>query len=591
MPRALLRERVRDLLELVGAAGVLGLRVVVEVEHAALVDDDVLEHRAERARGGVDLRLRLRREADHLRVAAALEVEDAAVAPAVLVVADQVPFGVGGQRRLARAGEPEEDRDAAVVVDVRRAVHRKHALERQPVVHEREDRLLDLARVVGAADQHLGPRRVQDDERLAAGAVHRRIGLDGGCVQDERLRVVLGELVLGRVDEERLREERVPGAVRDDAQRQPVLRVGAGERVHHVQVARVVEVPDDLLAEPVEALLGQLAVHGAPPDPGLAARLADEELVVGRAAGVRAGVDDERPALGEHAVAAPDRVHVEQCRRRVPVDAPVRVEAVVAHVRAPQLRNRHVERLLPLGHDGALQPAVLLRRRDRHILRPRARYETRRRLRARLGRRPAPVAGRSFRRLFGRHRRPRRERLSERDLRRSGGRVGPAEERHGRRAGRRLATVVAGRNAHRVRLESRRQGQAAVRDRRLGRRGAAVDRPARGRARAGVVARRRPDRLLGSRTRSDLRGRGRVAPRAAPLHPRPVQARRRRVDRRPPARSCSSSRRTGPPRRSSSPPGTTSTTRRAGPRTAPSSRSSRPAGTTGTSSRTPTSTR
>ena len=89
---ALRRQRVRDLLELVRGAGVLGLGVVVEVEDAALVDDDVLEHRAE-ACALPDLGLGLGREADRLRVAAALEVEDAVVAPAVLVVADQQPLG------------------------------------------------------------------------------------------------------------------------------------------------------------------------------------------------------------------------------------------------------------------------------------------------------------------------------------------------------------------------------------------------------------------------------------------------------------------------------------------------------------------
>ena len=113
MAGALRRQRVRDLLELVRGARVLGLRVVVEVEDAALVHDDVLEHGAERARRPVDLRLRLGREADHLRVAAAFEVEDAVVRPAVLVVADQVALRIGGERRLPRAGEAEEDRDAA----------------------------------------------------------------------------------------------------------------------------------------------------------------------------------------------------------------------------------------------------------------------------------------------------------------------------------------------------------------------------------------------------------------------------------------------------------------------------------------------
>ena len=108
MPCALRGEMVRDLLELVGGAGVLGLREVVEVDGAALIDDDVLEDRPERARRPVDLGLRLRVEADHLGVAAALEVEDAVPAPAVLVVADQRAVRLGRERRLARPGEAEE---------------------------------------------------------------------------------------------------------------------------------------------------------------------------------------------------------------------------------------------------------------------------------------------------------------------------------------------------------------------------------------------------------------------------------------------------------------------------------------------------
>ena len=114
MAGALRRQRVRDLLELVGGAGVLGLRAVVEVDDAALVEDDVLEDRPERARRLVDLGLGLGGEIDHLRVAAALEVEDAVVAPAVLVVADQRPLRIGRERGLAGAGEAEEDRHVVV---------------------------------------------------------------------------------------------------------------------------------------------------------------------------------------------------------------------------------------------------------------------------------------------------------------------------------------------------------------------------------------------------------------------------------------------------------------------------------------------
>ncbi len=44
-----------------------------------------------------DLRFALGGEIDRFRVAAALDIEDAVVAPAVLVIADEVPFRIGGE--------------------------------------------------------------------------------------------------------------------------------------------------------------------------------------------------------------------------------------------------------------------------------------------------------------------------------------------------------------------------------------------------------------------------------------------------------------------------------------------------------------
>ena len=122
-------------------------------------------------------------------------------------------------------------------------------------------------------------------------------------MQDERLGLVAGELVRVGVDEERLGEQRVPGARGDDADAQPVRGIGAGERVDDVEVA-LLEVGDDLVPQPVEVGFGQRLVDGAPPDPLLRAGLLDDELVPRRAARVVPGVDDERPALGQAAVAS-----------------------------------------------------------------------------------------------------------------------------------------------------------------------------------------------------------------------------------------------------------------------------------------------
>src|SRR5258708_23428528 len=89
-------DRVGNQVDGIRGAGVLGLLVGVVIRYArALVVDDVLEDRAKAFGRRVDLRLRLLADANRLCIAAALEVEDSAVAPAVLVVADEPSRRVG----------------------------------------------------------------------------------------------------------------------------------------------------------------------------------------------------------------------------------------------------------------------------------------------------------------------------------------------------------------------------------------------------------------------------------------------------------------------------------------------------------------
>ena len=155
------RHGVVDELDRIRGARILGQRRIVEIRARAspgritTFSSTVPNRRVVR----VDLRLGLGREPDHLRVAAALEIEDAAIAPAVLVVADQPAIRIARQRRLAGAGQAEEERGVAGLADVGRAVHREHALQRQQVVEDREDRLLVLAGVAGAGDDDFARRR------------------------------------------------------------------------------------------------------------------------------------------------------------------------------------------------------------------------------------------------------------------------------------------------------------------------------------------------------------------------------------------------------------------------------------------------
>ena len=144
-----------DELDRIRAARVLRDARVGVIDAVIVIEHHVLEHRAE-AQRLEDVRLALGREVDRLGVAAAFDVEDAVVAPAVLVVADEMPLRIGGERRLARAAEAEEQRRrAGLLVGRGRAVHREHAALRREVVRDREDALLHLAGVFGAEDDEL----------------------------------------------------------------------------------------------------------------------------------------------------------------------------------------------------------------------------------------------------------------------------------------------------------------------------------------------------------------------------------------------------------------------------------------------------
>ena len=70
---------------------------------------------------------------------------------------------------VARSGEQFEYRAGcgiAVRADIRRAVHRQDAVERQRVVQDGEDRLLDLSGVFTARDQHELPAVVDVNRRF-----------------------------------------------------------------------------------------------------------------------------------------------------------------------------------------------------------------------------------------------------------------------------------------------------------------------------------------------------------------------------------------------------------------------------------------
>ena len=141
---------------------------------------------------------------------------------------------------------PKKSATSPVCADVRRAVHRHDASERQQVVQDAEDRLLDLARVARAGDEHEPLGEVERDDASRAGAVARGIGLERRRVDDRELRRVRRRGVGARVDDEQVaREQVVPRVLGDDADRQAVRRVGAGVAVLDVELAVRRAIPRD----------------------------------------------------------------------------------------------------------------------------------------------------------------------------------------------------------------------------------------------------------------------------------------------------------------------------------------------------------
>ena len=193
-------------------------------------------------------------------------------------------------------------------------------LRRQHVVQVGEDRLLHLARIGGAADQHDLAGEVAGDDRLGAAAVAGRIGLEGGQVDDRQGRDEARELGEVRADQQVADEQRVPGELGEDPRPAP----GISGRRRRGDPGRTAPCPRRVLQEVgqehVELLAGDRAVV-VPPDRALGGGVADHELVLRRAAGMDPGIGQERPAGDQHGLAAGDGLLVEGRRLEVPDDA------------------------------------------------------------------------------------------------------------------------------------------------------------------------------------------------------------------------------------------------------------------------------
>src|SRR5690606_26395025 len=160
---AVLDHALVDVFQRVGRTGVLRLRHVGVIRNARdRIHHHVFQYRTE-LDGVPDHRLVLLRQVDALGVATTFDIEHHALAPAVLVVTDQVTLRVGGEGGLAGAGQTEEQGNITVFANVGGAVHRQHVFFRQQEVLHGEHGLLHFTGVTHAGDQHLALGKLEND--------------------------------------------------------------------------------------------------------------------------------------------------------------------------------------------------------------------------------------------------------------------------------------------------------------------------------------------------------------------------------------------------------------------------------------------
>src|SRR5690606_8263155 len=94
-------------------------------------------------------------------------------------------------------------------------------------------RLLDLTRVLSAADEDHALREVDDDERVGARPIPLRVGVEVRHRDDGEVRLFEGRSVARTLDEEVADEEAVPGKLGDDPYPEAIRRVGADVAVLH----------------------------------------------------------------------------------------------------------------------------------------------------------------------------------------------------------------------------------------------------------------------------------------------------------------------------------------------------------------------
>src|SRR5260370_6717726 len=237
-------------------------------------------------------RLGFRTQLDCLRIAAALEIEDAFRAPTALVVTDQRAPGIGRQSCFPGSRQTEEYGRIILRAAICRTMHRHDVLSRKKVIQRRKDGLLDFAGIRTSPYQDDLSRKIHRDHRFAAHPVALGIRLEGRAAVNRELRKEGREFAPVWPEQQRADEKGVPSKRCEDARAQPEFRIGASAKVLGIQ-SLAGGVSNEVLVQSRKLRGGHLAVV-FPPDGLLRLVVTDDIFVFWAAAGVHAGFGAQR---------------------------------------------------------------------------------------------------------------------------------------------------------------------------------------------------------------------------------------------------------------------------------------------------------
>ncbi len=172
----------------------------------------------------------------------------------------------------------------------------------------------------------------------------RGIGAEAGQVDDCEFGHEAGQLGSLRANQHRADEQIVPGIFVDHPHLDAMFRLRSAEQVGDEQRFHALELGQEVSLERRELLRAHRLVRLAPPYTILGLGILDGELVIGGAAGVLAGLDDDGAILGELALATRNRLFHQRGGGQVPVDRGTRFDSLciqpvrrgpLAHVDSP----------------------------------------------------------------------------------------------------------------------------------------------------------------------------------------------------------------------------------------------------------------